>query len=117
MTSEISNNTLLQITKNGMGSGSDELGLKLITNYLRLIVADNRLPKIIVLYNSGVKLICEGSPALESLKALEEKGVKLLSCKTCLDFFEITDQVKVGSVGSMPDIITLQYDADKVINI
>lgn len=117
MTSQISNNTLLQVTKDGMGNGSDELGLKLITNYLRLIVEDNRLPKIIVFYNSGVKLLCQGSPVLESLEALENKGVKLVACKTCLDFFKLTEKKAIGTVGSMPDIITLQYDADKVINI
>lgn len=117
MTQGISNNTLLQITQNGMGNGSDELGQKLITNYLKLISADNQLPKIIVFYNGGVKLICEGSPALEALQTLEAKGVKMLACKTCLDFYEITDKVKVGTVGSMPDIITLQYSADKVINL
>jgi selenium metabolism protein YedF len=117
MTQGISNNTLLQITKDGMGDGSDELGLKLINNYLKLISADNQLPKIIVFYNSGVKLICEGSPALEALQTLEEKGVKMLACKTCLDFFGISEKIKVGTVGSMPDIITLQYSADKVINL
>lgn len=110
-------NTLIQITQNGMGNGSEELGLKLITNYFKLLDADGRLPKILVFYNGGVKLICENSPALEALQNLENKGVKLLACKTCLDYFQLTDRVKVGSVGSMPDIITLQADADKVINL
>jgi selenium metabolism protein YedF len=100
-----------------MGNGSEELGLKLVTNYFKLLDADGRLPKIIVFYNAGVKLICENSSALEALQNLESKGVRMLACKTCLDFFELTDQVKVGSVGSMPDIITLQADADKVINL
>lgn len=110
-------NTLLQVTSEGMGSGNQELGQKLITNYFKLIIADNRLPKIIVFYNSGVKLICKGSPILESLKILEEKNVKLIACKTCLDFFGITNLTEAGTIGSMTDIITLQYDADNVINI
>jgi selenium metabolism protein YedF len=110
-------NTLIQVTQNGMGTGSEELGLKLITNYFKLLDADGRTPKIIVFYNAGVKLICENSPALEALQNLSKKGVQLLACKTCLEFFTLTDKIKVGTVGSMPDIITLQADADKVINL
>ncbi|MFA9371573.1 MAG: sulfurtransferase-like selenium metabolism protein YedF [Labilibaculum antarcticum] len=110
-------NTLIQVTQNGMGTGSEELGLKLITNYFKLLDADGRTPKIIVFYNAGVKLICENSPALEALQNLSKKGVQLLACKTCLDYFNLSDQIKVGTVGSMPDIITLQADADKVINL
>ncbi|BAX80479.1 sulfurtransferase-like selenium metabolism protein YedF [Labilibaculum antarcticum] len=110
-------NTLIQVTQNGMGTGSEELGLKLITNYFKLLDADGRTPKIIVFYNAGVKLICENSPALEALQNISKKGVQLLACKTCLDYFNLSDQIKVGTVGSMPDIITLQADADKVINL
>jgi selenium metabolism protein YedF len=110
-------NTLIQVTQNGMGTGSEKLGLKLITNYFKLLDADGRTPKIIVFYNAGVKLICENSPALEALQNLSKKGVQLLACKTCLDYFNLSDQIKVGTVGSMPDIITLQADADKVINL
>lgn len=110
-------NTLIQVTQNGMGSGSEELGIKLITNYFKLLDAEGRTPKIIVFYNSGVKLICENSPAIEALQSLSNKGVQLLACKTCLDFFALADKMKVGKVGSMPDIITLQADADKVINL
>nr|WP_320117397.1 sulfurtransferase-like selenium metabolism protein YedF [uncultured Marinifilum sp.] len=110
-------NTLIQVTQNGMGSGSEELGLKLVTNYFKLLDADNRLPKIIVFYNAGVKLLCENSPALEALQNLIEKGVKIVACKTCLDFYGLFDKIKVGTVGSMPDIITLQANADKVVNL
>ena len=110
-------NTLIQVTQNGMGSGSEELGIKLATNYFKLLDAEGRLPKIIVFYNAGVKLICKNSSALEALQNLEQKGVRMLACKTCLDYFNLLDQVKVGAIGSMPDIITLQADADKVINL
>ena len=110
-------NTLIQVTQNGMGAGSEELGLKLIGNYFKLLDAEGRLPKIIVFYNAGVKLICEDSLALEALQNLESKGVRMLACKTCLEYYQLLDKVKIGAIGSMPDIITLQADADKVINL
>ncbi len=111
------NNTLIQINQNGMGSGDEELGLQLITNYLNLINAENNLPQFITFYNSGVKVICEGSPAIENLKKLAAAGVKLIACKTCLNHFNLMDKVKVGLPGTMVDIIEIQKMADKVINL
>jgi len=110
-------NTLIQVTQYGMGNGDSELGLKLITNYFTLLNEDNRVPKIIVFYNEGVKLICEGSPAIDALKTIQEKGVQLIACKTCLMHYNIFDKIEVGTPGTMVDIITLQASADKVINL
>ena len=110
-------NTLIQINQNGMGNGDQELGLTLISNYLKLSLNSDQLPKIITFYNAGVKLTCEGSPVLDTLKSLEKAGVKMIICKTCLNFFKLENAVKVGIQGSMQDIITLQADASKVINL
>jgi len=110
-------NTLIQINQFGMGQGNEELGLKLIGNYFKLLIEDNHLPRFIVFYNSGIKLICAGSPVIEVLRVIESKGVKLLACKTCLDFYELTDKVEAGVAGTMHDIIALQANADKVITI
>ncbi len=111
------NNTLIQINQNGMGHGDEQLGLQLINNYLKLINAENNLPKFITFYNSGVKVMCEGSPAIENLKNLEAAGVKLIACKTCLNHFNLLDKLQVGIAGTMVDIIELQKMADKVINL
>lgn len=109
--------TLIQITQNGMGHGDETLGLKLIGNYLKLIVQENSLPKFIVFYNSGVQLICEGSPAIDILREIENKGVKLIACKTCLDYYQLSEKTLVGHTGTMVDIIALQNLAGKVINL
>lgn len=109
--------TLLQITQNGMGQGDNELGLLLINNYLKLIIEEETLPNFIVFYNAGVKLVCSGSLALEPLKIMHEKGVKLISCKTCLNHFKLMDDMEVGLAGTMIDIIELQNVVDKVINL
>lgn len=112
-----SKNTLIQITNNGMGQGDPTLGLTLITNYFKILLNDDRLPKMVVFYNSGVKLLTNTSPAIDSLKEMANKGVTLLACKTCLDFFNLTTEIEVGNIGTMMDIITLQANADKVITI
>jgi len=110
-------NTLVQIDKNGMGSGSQELGQILIANYLKLSLSNGQLPKIITFYNAGVQLTCSGSPVLDTLKEMEKAGVKMIICKTCLNFYKLEEQVEVGIQGTMQDIVTLQADASKVINL
>ncbi|WP_297093270.1 DsrE family protein [uncultured Draconibacterium sp.] len=110
-------NTLIQITRNGMGSGNDELGQLLVKNYLTLLCEEEELPKVITFYNEGVKLICTGSEALEPLRQLAEKGVKLVACKTCLNHFQLLDNVEVGIPGTMVDIMHFQKVADKVVNL
>jgi selenium metabolism protein YedF len=110
-------NTLIQITQNGMGTGDNTLGLQLVKNYLNLLSEELELPNVIVFYNAGVKLICSGSPVLEIVKHLEQKGVKLMACKTCLNHFSLMDKMKTGIAGTMADILQLQKVADKVINL
>ncbi len=110
-------NILIQITNNGMGNGDEELGSILISNYLNLIYKEDKLPRFIAFYNSGVKLICKGSDCIEILKKIEEKGVKLLACKTCLNHFNLIDDTEVGIKGTMLDILDLQIMAEKVINL
>ncbi len=107
---------LLQITRYGMGDGDTELAIKLLGNYINILVADNRLPSFIVFYNEGVKVLADNSPVKDQLIKLEEKGAKLIACSTCLDYYNITEPV-AGIKGTMPDIITLQSKADKIINL
>lgn len=110
-------NILIQINQNGMGLGSDELGLVLIKNYLKLISEEDKLPRVITFYNAGVKLIAKESLVLDELKTLEDKGVKLVACKTCLMHFDLMESMKVGIQGTMMDIIELQKAANKVITL
>ena len=109
--------TVVQITNNGMGKADETLQQKLIGKYLELIQQNDSLPNAICFYTDGVKLVVEGSPVLEQLKALEDAGVRLIVCSTCLEYFDLTDKVKVGIVGGMTDIIEAQAKADKVITL
>lgn len=109
--------TIIQITNNGMGKADETLQQKLVGKYLELIQLNDSLPNAICFYTDGVKLVVEGSPVLEQLKSLEEKGVRLIVCSTCLEYFNLIDKVKVGIVGGMTDIIEAQVKAEKVITL
>jgi len=110
-------NTVILITREGMGFADKALQHKLLDTYLRLLVENDSLPRAICFYTNGVKLVIEGSPLLERLLQIEQKGVRLIICSTCLDFFKVTDKVRIGVVGDMPDIIEAQVKAEKVISL
>ncbi|MFN8453533.1 MAG: DsrE family protein [Anaerolineae bacterium] len=108
---------VLLVTNDGMGHSTIELQHKLIGTYLHLLDESNLLPSAICFYTDGVKLVVDGSPVLEQLKSLEAKGVHLIICRTCLNYFSLEERVQVGIVGGMPDIIEAQWRADKVITL
>ncbi len=109
--------TVILITEDGMGHADTELQHKLVATYLRLLVDSHLLPNSICFYTDGIKLAVEGSPVLDLLKELEENGVRLILCSTCLNYFGLLDKVRVGIVGGMTDILTAQVNADKVITL
>ena len=110
-------NTVILINDNGMGRGEAPLQQTLIGKYLELLLQHDQLPAAICFYTEGVKLVVTGSPVLERLSQLESRGVRLIICSTCLNYFELTDKVQVGIIGGMPDILEAQIKASKVITL
>jgi selenium metabolism protein YedF len=109
--------SIILVTNNGMGVAEIALQHKLAIKYFELLLQTNELPSAICFYTDGVKLTVTDSPVLSQLKALEAKGVRIISCSTCLDYYGITDKIQVGVIGGMPDIIEAQTKASKVITI
>jgi intracellular sulfur oxidation DsrE/DsrF family protein len=107
--------TVILINRNGMGEADQVLQYKLISIYLKLLDDHNILPGAICFYTEGVHLVVDGSPVIETLQSLEGKGVRLILCSTCLNYYNLTDKVKVGIVGGMGDILEAQRQATKVI--
>jgi selenium metabolism protein YedF len=100
-----------------MGFGDDELGLKLMVNFLRTLKEMGPELWRLVFVNNGVKLTIEGSDVLEDLKAYEKEGLKILVCGTCLNHFNLLEKKMVGETTNMLDIVTAMQLADKVVNI
>ena len=109
--------TLVMVTNDGMGHADPELGRKLFVKYLELLDANGSPPGVIAFYTRGVLLVAEGSPAIEPLRALERRGVRLIVCKTCVDWVGLADQLRVGIVGGMGDILAAQVMARKVVTL
>lgn len=84
-----------------LGSGYDELGKILIKGLIFALTEQEQLPQTLVFYNAGATLTSDDSPVLEDLKTLENKGVQIFTCGTCLDFLDIKDHLAVGGVTNL----------------
>jgi len=108
---------VLFITTNFLGRGSDELGEMLMRNFIYTLTKRDNLPGAIIFMNSGVKLTITKSAALDELLELESRGVKLLVCGTCLDYYQLKEVHKVGQVSNMYDISDLLFASERVITL
>ncbi len=81
------NKTVILVTHDGMGQADTALQHKLAGKFFQLLRDDGKLPAVICFYTDGVKLVCDGSPVLDHLRALEDAGVRLIVCNTCLNHF------------------------------
>lgn len=103
------------LSSDKMGEGDEELGKVLIKGFIYAITQLDKYPKAVLLYNSGVKLSSEGSDSIEDLKMLEEHGVEILSCGTCLNFYNLQDKLQVGKVTNMYSIVEELSEATNII--
>lgn len=94
-------NYIIVLDKDVMGYGDSNLGKLLLKGFINTIEQLDTLPKEIICYNSGVTLAIKGSDTAQSLKKIENKGVKIMLCGTCLDFYSLKDNIEVGSVTNM----------------
>ena len=108
-------NTVVAVTSDAMGRGSDELGKQLMKGFLYALSQLDELPKTILFYNGGARLTTEGSLSLEDLRNMEAQGVQILTCGTCLNYYGLTEKLAVGGVTNMYTIVETLAAADKVI--
>lgn len=106
---------VVAVGTNKMGDGSDELGATLLKGFLYALSQQDQLPATILFYNGGAALTCEGSQSLEDLQAMQEQGVEILTCGTCLNYYGLTETLRVGEVTNMYVIVEKMTQADCVI--
>lgn len=108
-------NIVIAVSSNKMGTGNDELGEVLLKGFLYAVTELDTLPQTILFYNGGATITSEGSKSIDDLKKLEEKGVEILTCGTCMDYYNIKDKLQVGGVSNMYTILEKLSKASKVI--
>jgi selenium metabolism protein YedF len=106
---------VVYINSNLLGVGDEALGTILMRAFLKTLLDLERKPLRLILINSGVQLASEGSEVLEILGKLSEKGIEILSCGTCLDFYGLKEKLKVGKVSNMYEIAQSLMEADRLV--
>lgn len=105
------------VTSQFFGQGDEELGKILMNSFLYTLTEMTGQIKNLIFMNAGVYLVCEGSPVIENLQALQENGVEILACGTCLDFYDIKDKLAVGRVTNMYTAMEILANASKNITL
>lgn len=98
-----------------MGHGADKLGRLLTKSFIYALTKQDQLPEIMLFFNSGAFLTSADSDSLEDLKALEAAGVSIRTCGTCMDFYNITDKLAVGSATNMYEIVEAMEQAGRLV--
>lgn len=110
----MSETTVVVLREDGMGHGDAALGHKILGAFLRKAMALDGLDAIL-LYNSGVRLVCGDSPFLGDFAQLEEEGIDVLACGTCLEHFGL--EPRVGRRSNMDEILREMNAASRVITL
>jgi selenium metabolism protein YedF len=108
---------VVMVTSDTMGRGDDQLGTALMGNFLKTLKEMGSELWRLVFLNSGIKLAVEGSPVVNTLKEIENEGVTILVCGTCLTHFGLLNQKRAGQTTNMLDIVTALEAADSVITL
>jgi selenium metabolism protein YedF len=116
-TAQAEDRQLVFITANVIGHGNDELGTKLMQNFLATLPEMGPSLWRIILINGGVRLAIQGSSALEPLQRLKDAGVSILVCGTCLEYFQLLEAKAIGETTNMLDVVTSLQLASKVIKV
>lgn len=105
------------VSSNTMGRGDDKLGKILIRAFFPTLLETEPQPNKLIFMNSGVKLTVEGSEVIDPLKKIENEGIEILVCGTCLDFYNIKDKIKVGCISNMFEIVDSLLNSDKTVTL
>ncbi|OGR10911.1 MAG: SirA family protein [Desulfobacterales bacterium RIFOXYA12_FULL_46_15] len=108
---------LIMISSQNIGKGDDELGQKLMINFIKTLKEMGNDLWRVVFVNHGVKFATKGSAILDELVELESAGVNILVCGACLTHLKLLEEKKAGETTNMLDIVTSMQLADKIINL
>ncbi len=109
---------VLLVPSEMMGRGEHaELGTILVRGFFHTLAEMETRPDTVIFFNSGVKLVVEGSPVVEDLQALAGQGVEVLVCGTCLGYYDLKEKVAVGVVSNMYTIAETVLGAGRVVSL
>lgn len=109
--------TVMLVGSDRLGDGPEELGRLLMKNFIITLIDLPEPPDRMLFLNTGVLLTSEGSEVIEALEALGNRGVEVLSCGVCLDYFKKKESLAAGAVTNMFTIAESLVTARSVVRL
>ena len=106
---------IVQVTSQTMGQGDEDLGALLMRSFLKTQLQLDARPAAVIFYNEGVKLCCEGSVLVDTLRELEQAGIEIIACGTRLNYFSLADRLAVGRATAVAAVAAKLAEAGKVV--
>ncbi|KOP83922.1 DsrE family protein [Cytobacillus solani] len=100
-------NKVILVSSDQLGTGDKELGESVLETFFTLLKQREDLPAAIFCMNRGVFTLTDHSFVSVHLKELEDKGVEVLACKTCVDYYKVEENLVAGKISGMPSFIDL----------
>lgn len=100
-----------------VGEGAPELGGSLMKMFFYTLAQSDDLPEAVLFMNGGVRLPTLDDQVAGHLRELAGRGVEILVCGTCLNFYGIADKLQAGTVSNMYDIVERMKRAGKVVSL
>jgi len=113
---KIDKNLLLVLKSSGIGEGASDLGEILLKAFLTTLLESGTAPIKIICINSAVFLTTEGSQVIETMNEFERRGTEILSCATCLDYYDRQNKLVVGKSTNMKETVHAMLGFDKILS-
>jgi selenium metabolism protein YedF len=110
-------NVVVFVTSDVFGVGDEKLGRILMRAFVKTLKDLQPRPVKLVFANSGVRLTTKGSQLIDDLRILEQEGVSVISCGTCLDYYGLAQSLEVGVASNMYEIASSLVEADRIVHL
>ena len=107
-------NKVILLASDQLGNGEKELGEGILETFFTVLKQKEELPVAIFCMNRGVFSLTEESLVSLQLADLERKGVDVLACKTCVDYYELNEKLVTGKVSGMAQFVELASEYEVI---
>ena len=107
-------NKVILLASDQLGNGEKELGEGILETFFTVLKQKEELPVAVFCMNRGVFTLTEESLVSLQLADLEGKGVDVLACKTCVDYYELNEKLVTGKVSGMAQFVELASEYEVI---
>jgi selenium metabolism protein YedF len=111
---ELEKDLLIIVGTDAIGK-DEELGRILIKGIFETMKVTKEIPHTIFFLNTGVRLTTLNEEMIQILKEFEQMGVEIFTCGTCLKYFNLESELKVGYRGTTNHIVEGLKDFQKTV--